>query len=69
MDVEIYSTDDALASIAAGEMKLTVKQDADKIVESIMGLLQQIKQGQSPEKGNVLVPMIAITKDNLAQYK
>ncbi len=65
----VDSNDDALASIAAGEMKLTVKQDADKIVETIMGLLQQIKQGQSPEKGNVLVPMIAITKDNLAQYK
>lgn len=65
----VDSTDNALASIAAGEMKLTVKQDADKIVETIMGLLQQVKQGQSPEKGNVLVPMIAITKDNLAQYK
>ena len=65
----VDSTDDALASIAAGEMKLSVKQDADKIVETIMGLLQQVKQGQSPEKGNVLVPMIAITKDNLAQYK
>ncbi len=61
--------DDALASIAAGELKMTVKQDADKIVETIMGLLQQIKQGQSPEKGDVLVPMIAITKDNLSQYK
>lgn len=65
----VDSTDDALASIAAGELKMTVKQDADKIVETIMGLLQQVKQGQSPEKGNVLVPMIAITKDNLAQYK
>ena len=65
----VDSTDDALASMAAGEMKMTVKQDADKIVETIMGLLQQIKQGQSPEKGNVLVPMFAITKDNLAQYK
>lgn len=65
----VDSTDDALASIAAGEMKMTVKQDADKIVETIMGLLQQVKQGQSPEKGNVLVPMFAITKDNLAQYK
>lgn len=65
----VDSTDDALASIAAGELKMTVKQDADKIVETIMGLLQQIKQGQSPEKGDVLVPMIAITKDNLSQYK
>ena len=65
----VDSNDNALASIAAGEMKMTVKQDADKIVETIMGLLQQIKQGQSPEKGNVLVPMIAITKDNLSQYK
>lgn len=65
----VDSIDDALASIAAGEMKMTVKQDADKIVETIMGLLQQIKQGQSPEKGDVLVPMIAITKDNLSQYK
>ena len=65
----VDATEDALASIAAGEMKLTVKQDADKIVETIMGLLQQVKQGQSPEKGNVLVPMIAITKDNLSQYK
>ena len=65
----VDSNDNALASIAAGEMKMTVKQDADKIVETIMGLLQQVKQGQSPEKGNVLVPMIAITKDNLSQYK
>lgn len=65
----VDSTDDALASIAAGELKMTVKQDADKIVETIMGFLQQIKQGQSPEKGDVLVPMIAITKDNLSQYK
>lgn len=65
----VDSTDDALASIAAGELKMTVKQEADKIVETIMGLLQQIKQGQSPEKGDVLVPMIAITKDNLSQYK
>lgn len=65
----VDSVDDALASIAAGELKMTVKQDADKIVETIMGLLQQIKQGQSPEKGDVLVPMIAITKDNLSQYK
>lgn len=65
----VDSIDDALASIAAGELKMTVKQDADKIVETIMGLLQQIKQGQSPEKGDVLVPMIAITKDNLSQYK
>ena len=63
----VDSIDDALASIAAGELKMTVKQDADKIVETIMGLLQQIKQ--SPEKGDVLVPMIAITKDNLSQYK
>lgn len=65
----VDSIDDALASIAAGELKMTVKQDASKIVETIMGLLQQIKQGQSPEKGDVLVPMIAITKDNLSQYK
>lgn len=65
----VDSTDDALASIAAGELKMTVKQDADKIVETIMGLRQQIKQGQSPEKGDVLVPMIVITKDNLSQYK
>lgn len=65
----VDSIDDALASIAAGELKMTVKQDTDKIVETIMGLLKQIKQGQSPEKGDVLVPMIAITKDNLSQYK
>ena len=65
----VDSIDDALASIAAGELKMTVKQDANKIVETIMGLLQQIKQGQSTEKGDVLVPMIAITKDNLSQYK
>ena len=65
----VDSIDDALASIAAGELKMTVKQDANKIVETIMGLLQQIKQGQSPEKGDVQVPMIAITKDNLSQYK
>ncbi len=65
----VDSNENALNSIAAGEMKMTVKQDADKIVDTIMGLLQQAKQGTAPEKGNTLVPMIAITQDNLAQYK
>ena len=60
----VDSIDDALASIAAGELKMTVKQDADKIVETIMGLLQQIKQGQSPGKGDVLVPRIIYPSTN-----
>ena len=65
----VDSNENALNSIAAGEMKMTVKQDADKIIDTIMGLLQQAKQGQSPEKSDILVPMIAITQDNLSQYK
>lgn len=60
---------DALASIEAGEMTLTVKQDADGIVDSIYALLKGIRQGKAPEPGDMLVPMIEITKANVAKYK
>ena len=60
---------DALASIEAGEMTLTVKQDADGIVDSIYALLKGISQGKAPEPGDMLVPMIEVTKANVAKYK
>ena len=60
---------DALASIEAGEMTLTVKQNTDGIVEAIYAMIKDIRQGKAPEPGDNLVPMIEVTKANVAKYK
>ena len=61
---------DALESIANGDgMTLTVKQDADGIVEAIYALIKDIRQGKAPEPGDKLVNMTEITKANVAKYK
>lgn len=60
---------DALQSIEAGELTLTVKQDADKIVSTIYGLIQEIRKGNAPEPGDILVPMVEVTRANVGKYK
>ncbi|MGM9541010.1 sugar ABC transporter substrate-binding protein [Anaerovibrio sp.] len=61
--------EDALASIEAGEMTLTVKQDAKGIADTIYELIKEIRKGNAPEPGEKLVPMIEVTKANVAKYK
>lgn len=61
---------EALDSIANGDgMTLTVKQDADSIVDAIYALIGEIRKGNAPEPGDKLVPMVEITKANVAKYK
>lgn len=65
----VDATPEALNSIEAGEMTLVVRQDADKIVEIICGLIQDIRSGNAPVPGDVLVPMEEITRANVGKYK
>ena len=61
---------DALESIASdGGMTLTVKQDVDSLVDAIYALIGEIRKGNAPEPGDKLVPMVEITKANVAKYK
>ena len=45
------------------------RADADGIVEAIYALIKDIRQGKAPEPGDKLVPMMEITKANVAKYK
>ncbi len=65
----VDATPAAFEAMAAGEMSMTVKQDVNKIVETVYDMVKQARQGTAPEKGNTLVPMLAVTRDNLSQYK
>lgn len=61
------ATNDALKAIAAGDMVMTVEQNADKTVDAIMELIQKALKGeQSTEK--VKVPYTEINKSNVANY-
>ena len=64
----VDAMDYAVAAVAAGEMAQTVKQDADKTVDAIGGLLQSALSGNVPSD-DVKIPFTEITKDNVAQFK
>lgn len=65
----VDASEAGLKSIAAGEMTQSIKQDAGKVGATIYELIKDIKNGKKPSEGDVLIPMISITKDNLAQFK
>ena len=59
---------DAIKAVAAGDMSLTVKQDAAKTAETILSILQKIlSSGQTTDDEKV--PFIPITRDNVSQYQ
>jgi len=64
----VDATPAALKAVAAGTMSQTVKQDADKTAEAIAGLLQTSLQGKIPTD-EIKIPLVEITKDNVAQFK
>ncbi len=64
----VDAKDAAVKAVAAGEMAQTVKQDADKTVEAIGGLLQSALAGNVP-KDDIRIPFKEITIDNVAQEK
>ena len=61
------ATKDALQAIAAGDMSMTVEQNADKTVDAIMELLQKALKGEQPTE-KVKVPYTEINKNNVASY-
>lgn len=60
---------DALKAIESGDMDMTVKQDVDKIIETIYSCIKQAKSGTMPQAGDIQVSMKTVTKENAAQYK
>ena len=64
----VDAMDYAVAAVAAGDMSQTVKQDAEKTVDAINGLLQNALSGSVPTD-DVKIPFTEITKDNVAQFK
>lgn len=66
--IGIDGSDDALKSIEAGEMTMTVFQDARNQAKAIVDLAKQLRDGADPASiENVYIPFKAITKDNLAE--
>ena len=64
----VDAADEAVQAIAAGDMSQTMKQDADSSADAVFTLLQTFLNGEQPS-GNVVVPFIEITKDNVAQFQ
>ena len=68
--VGLDGSDDALALIEAGEMTMSVLQDARGQAVAGAQVLQQIMDGVDPATiEDVYVPFQAVTKDNVAEYK
>jgi len=64
--VGIDGSDEALESIKAGEMTMTVFQDARNQAKAIIEVAKQVRDGVDPATiDNVYIPFKAITKDNL----
>lgn len=63
----IDATEDALRAIAAGEMRQTIKQDAQRQAQGAYQLIESLGKGES-RTGNLNISLIPITKDNLSLY-
>lgn len=64
----VDGTDEAVQAVADGYMAQTVLQDAPGQAEACLGVLEQLKAGETPES-EVIVPFQSITKDNVADYQ
>ena len=64
----VDGTDEAVHAVADGYMAQTVLQDAPGQAEACLGVLEQLKAGETPES-EVIVPFQSITKDNVADYQ
>ncbi len=64
----VDAKDAAVKAVASGEMAQTVKQDAEKTVEAINGILQKALSGNVPTD-DVKIPFVEITKENAATVK
>jgi inositol transport system substrate-binding protein len=68
--VGIDGSDNAIASIKAGEMSMTVFQDAKGQAKAVIDIAKKIRDGAKPESiANVYIPFKAITKANLSELQ
>ncbi|XID92606.1 sugar ABC transporter substrate-binding protein [Paenibacillaceae bacterium WGS1546] len=68
--IGIDGSDEALSSIEAGEMTMTVFQDARSQAQAIVDLAKQLRDGADPASiENINIPFKAISKDNLDEAK
>jgi inositol transport system substrate-binding protein len=66
--VGIDGSDNALASIKAGELSMTVFQDAKGQAKAVVDLAKKIRDGAKADSlQNVYIPFKAITKANLSE--
>ncbi len=63
----IDATDAALQAIADGEMRQTIKQDAQRQAQGAYQLIEALAQGET-RKENLNIPLIPITKENLSLF-
>ncbi len=59
---------EALDAIAAGGMRMTVKQDAQRQAQGAYQLITALLAGEK-KQGDIKVPFMVVTKDNLAQFR
>lgn len=64
----IDATPDALAAIESGEMRQTIKQDAQRQANGAYQIIEALARGEK-KQGDIKIPFIPITKENLSQYK
>jgi ABC-type sugar transport system substrate-binding protein len=68
--VGIDGIDSAVKSIAAGEMRATLLQDADAIAaKSIEVMKQYFEEGKDSLKDEYIIPWTLIDKNNVAEYE
>lgn len=63
----VDATDEALRCVKSGEMDITILQSAPLEAEGAYDCLKKLRAGQ-PIPKDVIIPQIAITKDNVNEY-
>ena len=64
----IDATADALDAIAAGEIRMTIKQDAKRQAQGAYQLLEDFRAGKA-RQSNLKISMLPVTKENLSQFR
>lgn len=68
--IGIDGSDEALASIKAGELTMTVFQDAKSQAKALIDIAKQVRDGKdASEIEDIKIPFKAITKDNLSEVE
>lgn len=68
--VGLDGSDDGLASIANGELTMSVLQDAKSQAAAAVDVFKQLRDGVDPATiEDIYVPFAAVTKDNVADYR